>query len=192
MREEFRSRDGGVMRYRSKDALLSDIRQAHDSLVARLEAVPAGRWRDRGVWGDAWTITDLVAHLSAWQRMFLDWHTQGLAGGLPAMPARGYKWNETPALNRTIQAKHRRLSPATAMVDFDAGYLQICRLAHRLSADQLLLPGQFAWTGKNSLTTYLAANTASHYRFAVRMLDRWQKARATPSPARHPSRLSSL
>jgi hypothetical protein len=32
---------------------------------------------------------------------------------------------------------------------------------------------RFAWTGKNPLTTYLGANTCSHYRTATKILKRW-------------------
>jgi hypothetical protein len=35
---------------------------------------------------------------------------------------------------------------------------------------------KFASTGKNPLTTYLGANTCSHYRTATKILKRWLRA----------------
>jgi len=183
------------MRYKSKQELLADIRTEHDSLCARLRDIPKSRCRERGVWGDGWTISDLVAHLAEWQSMFLAWYDDGLRGAAPEMPAPGYKWNEMPKLNRAIWAKHRSRPPALARADFDAGYRRILDMVEGLSAEELLVPGRFEWTGKHALATYLAPNTASHYRFAIRVIKRWQAGRTHPgrpdkrsllTKARHP------
>ncbi len=162
------------MKYKSKKALLDDIRTAHDALWEALGAIPRPRWRERGVWGDGWTVCDLVAHLAEWHRLFLGWHEQGRKGRTPAMPAPGYKWNETPRLNRAIWRKHRARTPAAACADFAAGYRRILKLVESLSGPELLAPGRFAWTGKHSLATYLGPNSASHYRFALKVIRRWR------------------
>ena len=176
------------MQYKSKQTLLDDIRTEHDRLCALLEEIPKTHYRERGVWGDGWTICDLVAHLAEWQRMFLDWYEEGLRGRTPQMPAAGYKWNETPKLNRAIWAKHCARSPAAVRTDFDTGYVQILQLVEELSSDSLLKPGHFGWTGRYPLTTYIAPNTASHYRFAIKVIKRWRRSTAT-SAARPNKRL---
>lgn len=161
------------MKYSSKQALLGDIRKEHDALWARVQDIPRTRWRKPGVWGDEWTIVDLLAHLAEWQFMFLRWHDTGLSGAKPDMPAPGYKWNETPRLNRAIWQKHKARSAAAVVADFNEGYERILTVVNSLSDDQLLKPGSFAWTGAYPLTTYLGPNTASHYRFASKALKRW-------------------
>jgi hypothetical protein len=166
------------MRYESKAALLAAIRAEHDALCARLDATAKSRYREPGVWGDGWTVSDLVAHLAEWQAMFLQWYDDGLRGRAPSMPAPGYKWSETPRLNRAIWQKHRHRSRASVRADFDAGYARIVAIVEQLSAGQLLEPGHFPWTGRYPLTTYLGANTVSHYRFAAKVLRRWSAGRA--------------
>jgi hypothetical protein len=166
------------MRYRSKQVLLDDIRAEHDSLCALLHQIPKARWREHGVWGDDWTVCDLVAHLAEWQRMFLAWHEAGLKGTAPQMPAPGYKWSEMPRLNRAIWRKHRSRAPAAVRADFDQGYRRILRVGEGLLPAQLLVPGHFPWTGRHGLVTYLGANTASHYRFAIKAIKRWLRWRA--------------
>ena len=47
-----------------------------------------------------------------------------------------------------------------------------------LPETELFTPGHYAWTGKNTVVTYLGANTASHYRTAAKILKRWQRERA--------------
>jgi hypothetical protein len=166
------------MRYASKQALVDDIRSAHAALQALLAEVPEARWGEPDVWGEGWTLTDLVAHLAEWQRMFLGWYEDGLRGATPEMPAPGFRWNETPRLNRAIRERHRSRPRASVEADFDAGYGRIVAMVQALSAAQLLSPGHFAWTGKHPLTTYLGPNTASHYRFAAKVIKRWLKRAA--------------
>lgn len=189
------------MRYQSKQALLNDIRTQHDLLCARLHDIPKSRYHEPGVWGNGWTLTDLVAHLAEWQLMFLTWYEDGLRGRTPKMPAPGYKWNETPKLNRAIWAKHRFRSAPAVTARFDAGFNRILEIVDALTPEQLLMSGHFRWTGNNALATYLAPNTASHYRFALKMIKRWldsagriasaarnkplESARARRSSARH-------
>ena len=49
--------------------------------------------------------------------MFLGWYEDGLRGIAPQMPAPGYKWRETPKLNRAIWEKHRSRSQAAVRAD---------------------------------------------------------------------------
>jgi hypothetical protein len=168
------------MKYESKQALMDDIRMEHDSLCARLAEIPKARWQERGVWGDGWTLSDLVAHLAEWQHMFLGWFEDGLRRATPELPAPGYKWSQTARLNRAIWEKHRSRSQAAVRADFDSGYRRIVQIVEALSPAQLLQSGHFEWTGKHPLTTYLGANSASHYRFAIKVIKRWLKQAARP------------
>jgi hypothetical protein len=171
------------MRFASKPALLEQIEHEHRAFVELVQSIPRARYREPGVWGDGWTVHDLLAHLTEWEQMFLRWYREGRRGGTPAMPAPGYKWGQTPALNRAIWRKHHRESVATVLSRFDASYREILSLARRLSPEDLLVPGRFAWTGKLPLSAYLGPNTCSHYRTAGKFLKRWQKRPPPPSPA---------
>lgn len=168
------------MRYASKDGLVADIVAEHDDLMTLLGQTSTSSYAARGVSGDGWTITDLVAHLAEWQAMFLSWYDTGRTGAIPTLPAPGYKWNETPQLNRAIQIKHRSRSAAEVLTDFDAGYERILHLVKHSSREELFTPGYYAWTGKHPLTTYLTPNTASHYRFASKVLRRWHRQGLRP------------
>lgn len=58
----------------------------------------------------------------AWQLMFLGWYREGLDGSRLAMPARGYTWNETPALNRAIWRRHCRATTRHVFDAFERSY----------------------------------------------------------------------
>ena len=161
------------MKYASKRDLVDDIEAQHQTLVELADSVPRSRYKEAGVWGNDWTVHDLFAHLTEWEQMFLRWFREGRDGGKPALPAPGFKWNETPRLNLEIQQKHRKKSTKAALQAFEASYEEILSVARGLTDADLFTPGKFAWTGKNGLISYLGANTASHYRTASKILKRW-------------------
>ena len=163
------------MQYSSKDQLLSQIREEHDRLLELVDGFTPDQRKKPGVWGDRWTLTDLLAHLAEWHEMFLRWYRDGLAGLEPDMPAPGFKWNETPRLNREIWAKHKERSWVEVRAEFDRTYEETVALVENVSEKELLEPGHFPWTGKKPLTTYLGPNTASHYRFGIKVLRRWRR-----------------
>jgi hypothetical protein len=165
------------MRFQSKQEFVKSVEKEHETLVDLLRSVPRSRYREAGVWGDGWTIQDLLAHLTAWEQMFLGWYRVGHDGGHPVLPARGFKWNETPRLNRAIWTKHRFKSVDEVIEESKASYQEILCVIRQLSEEELLTPGHFAWTGRYPLTTYLAPNTCSHYRFALKILKRWLKSK---------------
>lgn len=167
----------GDMRFASKAALLEQIEREHRAFVELLQSIPRARYRERGVWGDGWTVHDLLAHLTEWEQMFLRWYREGRRGGSPALPAPGYKWGQTRALNRAIWRKHHRESVATVLTRFEASYREILSPTRPLSADDLPAAGRFAWTGKLPLSAYLGPNTCSHYRTASKILKRWLRGR---------------
>lgn len=164
------------MRYRSKAEFLHDVDAEYQALRNLLQGIPSSRYAEPGVWGDGWSVVDLVAHFAECHAMFLRRFREGQLGETPQMPAPGYKWNQTPPLNRDIRAKHRGRSFAAIDADFTSSYAAIVRLLKSLSETELLESGQFRWTGKNPLLTYAGPNTASHYRFAQKVLSRWLKS----------------
>ena len=168
------------MRFTTKRQLLQSIEDEHGTFVAMADSIPRRRYSEPGVWGDDWSVKDLFAHLTEWEQMFLRWYREGKGGGRPAVPAPGYKWNQTPELNRAIWSKHRRKSVKRVLAEFDASFEEILSLVRALPQKKLLNPGCFAWTGENALATYLAPNTCNHYRAATRILKRWLRAQTIP------------
>lgn len=161
------------MRYESKTDLLDQVLREREALKALIDSIPSSRRAEPGAWGDGWTVGDLLAHLAEWHRMFLGWFREGLGGAQPELPAPGYKWNETPRLNHDIWAKYKEAPFSNVLEDFNATFEDVHQLLQGLSEAELLEPGHFDWTGKNALVTYAGANTASHYRFAQKVLKRW-------------------
>ena len=172
------------VRYSSKQEFLASVELEHRRLLELLSSVPLSRYKETGVWGDGWTIHDLLAHLSEWEQMCLRWFREGKGGGDPAIPAPGYKYSEIKALNREIQRRYSGQPGEKVRNDFERSYEEIHALIASLTDRELLMPGVFAWTKKNPLTTYLGANTCSHYRFGIKVLKRWLRQQQTRPSAR--------
>lgn len=169
------------MRYSSKAELIDDIEREHRLLLEIVDTIPRNQFKEPGVWGDDWTVHDLLAHLTEWEQMFLSWHREGLKGCTPSMPAPGYTWRQLPNLNRAIYKKHCRKSTKRVREAFEASYRETLGVAKALSEPAILSPGHFHWTKKNALVTYLGANTASHYRTATKIIKGWLKRKKADS-----------
>jgi hypothetical protein len=168
------------MRFTTRQELIQRIEKEHQAFVELAASIPKTRYREEGVWGEGWNIQDLFAHLTEWQQMFLSWYRKGLQGENPAVPAPGFKWSQTPELNRAIWRKHHGKSVKKTLGEFDVSYKEVLSVAHDVSPEELFTPRYFAWTKQSLLATYLAANTSSHYSTATKYLKRWlrrQKSR---------------
>lgn len=56
-------------------------------------------------------VRDVIAHLYHWHILFLGWYEAGMRGETPVMPAAGYGWKDTPALNLMINIKYAKAEP---------------------------------------------------------------------------------
>ena len=122
-----------------------------------------------------WYVKDVLAHLIEWEQMVLSWHAAGLCGEIPELPAPGFKWNQTPALNQQIYLKHKDRSLEEVLDQFQASYQEILGMIQSLSNEELFTASQFAWTKKNTLGTYFVSATSSHYLWARKEIRKGMK-----------------
>ena len=99
------------MKFQSKADLLEAIEREHEAFVDLVESIPSTSYARAGVWGDGWTIKDLCAHLTEWERMFLRWYRDGREGREPDVPAvrRTTSGTEVDALESRAEVDGRRL-----------------------------------------------------------------------------------
>lgn len=163
----------------SKQDLRAAIERERGKLDAVLETVTPERMVEPGVVGE-WSVKDVLAHLYAWEQMALGWYRTGLRGEVPEVPAPGYKWNQTPQLNRAIFEKHRDRPLDEVLADHDASRREILGVIESLSDEDLFTPGRFAWTRKNTLGAYFVSATSSHYLWARTRIARWRRRTVRP------------
>ena len=149
----------------SKSDLLAAIEKERGALEALVEGLTPEQMVEPGVVGE-WSVKDVLAHLVEWEQMALGWHAAGLRGETPEMPAPGFKWNQTPALNQMIYEKHRDRPLAEVLEQFHASHQEILGVIQALSNEGLFTAGRYVWTKKNTAGTYFVSATSSHYLWA--------------------------
>jgi hypothetical protein len=161
-----------MTKHTEKNALLKDIQSEHyrlDQLIADLSSEDMLRG---GVVGD-WSVKDILAHLTAWEQLFLNWYWCGLSGKSPEFAPAGIP---TRLLNQRFYEQFAGRQLEDVLADYLASYQEIIAVVREASQEELFSPGRYAWTGKYRLADYLAPNTANHYRWARQKILHWRKA----------------
>mgnify|MGYP001814233253 FL=1 len=155
--------------------LLDQADREFERLFEVVDGVSAARLETPGAC-ETWSVKDLLAHLDAWHRLFIGWEASGASGGTPDMPASGYSWKETPALNEHLHG----LAAADAWDDVVAklreSHDQVVDLIASYSDEDLFTKRRFAWTGSTSVGSYAVSATSSHYTWAAKLIRAWAGA----------------
>lgn len=116
--------------------------------------------------GPARSPTDALAHLYAWHRLLLGW----CRSESPDLPAPGFSWRDTRALNEVLHRRHARDEYRSVRRRLRLSHTRIAKLVSELTDRELLESGAFSWTGRLPLISYIAPNTVSHYKWATRRI----------------------
>ena len=120
-------------------------------------------------------IRDVLMHLHHWHLMMMDWYAKGMNGKKPDMPAKGYTWKTTPALNKWIRDEYKDISLEEAKMNCKSSYQQVRQLIERHNDDELFEKKRYKWTGSTSLGAYLISASSSHYDWAIKLIKKATK-----------------
>lgn len=115
-------------------------------------------------------IRDVLGHLHHWHLMMLDWYEVGMAGKKPDMPAKGYTWKTTSALNHEIQKQYTLTLLPKVKELLDGSHREVKALIEKHSNEELFEKKRYPWTGSTSLGAYLVSSTSSHYDWALKLI----------------------
>lgn len=162
----------------SKAQLLKDIHTERRRLEKNLSALRAGDMLRPGVIG-TWSVKDILAHLVAWERLFIDWYQTGLRGSKPATVPVGMSQNAIDALNQQIYEQNQWRALEDILADFHASYQKIATMIEGIPEVEMFSHCQFNWTGKLTLADYIAGNTCNHYAWAKSVIRKWARREAS-------------
>lgn len=164
------------MRYANKTELMRDILRERELLEKTIASLSEREMTQRGVCaGGRWTVKDIVAHLTEWEQMFLGWYRAGLRGEVFKTPAPDLNWRQLPLLNQRIYEKHRDRPLVRVMKDFSASHREVLKTVRAIPEKQIFKRALHPWLGSLALVSYIGANTASHYRWARKLIQRWKR-----------------
>lgn len=160
-----------------KTELLQEIDVERSRLDGFLEQLTPRQMTQAGVTLAGWSVKDILGHLIGWQQMNLEWYAAGLRGETPAVPAPGLTWKDIRELNDQIYRKHHRRSLKAVLADYQSFHDEMLNLVEEVSDRDFVAVGRFAWAGPTwTLSDYVRANTASHYRWACKHIRKWLRA----------------
>ncbi len=156
----------------SKSELLHQIRTQRLQLEKTLAHLTPGQMLQSGVSGK-WTVKDVLAHISAWERFMLSWAGSHLRGEPPQVPL---PW-DVERMNAGIYARAKDLTLAEVLEEFHQSYREALALSENLSEEQLQTIYTDTWP-MGPLWTGVAANTIWHYQEHRQSIETWQEQQA--------------
>src|SRR5512140_2634971 len=144
----------------SRSELLDRIcaeRMAFEATLARLSP---DQFLQAGVQG-AWSVKDILAHVSAWERRMVGWMDEALAGKVPALPQTD---EEVDALNALSYAEDRDKPLDRVMAESLRSSDEAYQVAQAAAPEDLEQADRFPWRQGVGLWRMVAANTWWHYR----------------------------
>ena len=163
-----------MTRYKNKDELVKSIQAERRRLEKVLISLTGDDMVAGGVVG-AWTVKDILVHLTAWEQLFLNWYNAGLHNKPSSPDPVGMSKKKIDALNKDIFLRNQN-SPLPEVLDqFHGSYRQILTAVQQIDEKEMFVPGYYTWTGKLSLADYIAGNTCNHYYWAKTKIRNWIK-----------------
>lgn len=155
-----------------KTQLLADIKSEHQRLENYLELLLEAEMLKTGVVGD-WSVKDLLAHLTAWEQLFLSWYRAGLTNASVRPSPVGMGRTAIDEINQSVYADNRDKPLAQVLEEFRASYQQTLAEVESIPEEDIFAQQRFAWTGKHKLADYVTGNTSHHYRWAREKIRQW-------------------
>lgn len=163
-----------MVKQTSKDQLLKDIHTERIRLESNLSTLSAEEMSQPGVTG-TWSVKDVLAHLVAWERLFIEWYQTGVEGCSPSTLPVSMSQGAINSLNLQIYERNQSRSLDEILAEFHASYQQILAVIEEIPESDMFAHGRFDWTGKLTLADYIAGNTCNHYAWAKSQIRKWVK-----------------
>jgi len=153
----------------TKPELLDQIRAERQRLEEVIAALTSDQMLQPGASGE-WTVKDVLAHISAWERRMLSWLGSHLRGASPDLPL---PW-DVERMNAETYAQVKDKPLAEVLEEFHQSYRDALALAESLSEEQLKTIYTNTWP-MAPLWFGVAANTNWHYIEHRESIEAWLK-----------------
>src|SRR5262245_61011264 len=148
-----------------KDELLNEAAREYRAFHNAIQGLNEDHMTE--AWLGTWSVRDIIAHISGWQRE-LGPALERLARGERPIPA-GVSYDDVDAWNARFAAAKRETEVADVLLELDQSHEGFMRAAVHVPADRYV-PGKTAWK-------IVDQNTAHHYREHAEQIRAWRAAR---------------
>ncbi|MBN1643006.1 MAG: ClbS/DfsB family four-helix bundle protein [Anaerolineae bacterium] len=159
----------------TRSRLLDQVRSGRAQFGALLDELDRAHMGTPGVQG-AWSVKDIVAHVTAWEERMVAWLGQAAHGELD-LP----DWRGVDDMNEQTYQERKDWPLDEVMATFAQVGAQAIAAIEATPEPDLFAPGRFAGLGDGALWRLVAANTFEHYPAHIRAVRTWL-ADASPDP----------
>jgi len=153
----------------TKQQLLTEAEEQFQTLLNFIHTIPAKKRtfsiettkRNKN-------FRDVLMHLYEWHAMLERWYREGMDGDTPEMPAPGFKWRQLDKLNDQIRDNYDHIKLSQAIKKVTLSHHRIFQLIEQHTDEQIFTKQYYKWTKTSNLYSYFAANTSSHYSWAIK------------------------
>lgn len=149
--------------------LVKRLDQAWETLTESYAGLSASELVEPGV-TDAWSVRDIIAHVTWWEEEALTYLPLILAGGKP--PRYSVTYGGIDAFNAQMTEQKRSLSLSEVLRQRDETHQRLIDFILRVPEEQLVRETRFR--------RRLRLDTYSHYREHAESIRRWREQRSAP------------
>jgi hypothetical protein len=154
-----------------KKTLIETLRNTRTEWEALLAEVGEGRMTQLGATG-AWSVKDVIAHLTAWERRPLAWLTAVRQGATP-VPAPWPSNLSEEQTNAWIYDANREQSLRDVLDKSRRVHEQFMKELAAIAEEELNVPGRYSWLNGNTFAESIPGNTCEHYQEHSQMIRKW-------------------
>jgi hypothetical protein len=122
------------------------------------------------------SVKDVLAHISAWEQLMVQWLVETYAGLTPERPAPGMTWDNLDQLNEQIYQKNQGRSLAEVLAMSKSAHSQAFQAVQEMTDRDLFDGARFAWRNGDPMWHMVAANTWWHYKEHSEQIEAWLNA----------------
>lgn len=161
-----------------KEKLLAELEGSRAEWDSLLDEMGAEKLTIPGVVGD-WSVKDVAAHLTFWERRPVKWFEAAVRGGKPEPTPMPRDLSEDEE-NAWIYAQSRDVLPAEVLAESRAVHDALVEAAKEMGEEELTRPRE--WLNNTSLVDALAGNSYEHYREHAQAVRAWWERQRQEEP----------
>lgn len=156
----------------SKQEMLDLIHSEWDALKAMLDPVGPGRMIRSGV-ESSWSVKDILAHISAWEKLMIQWLEESLRDETPQRPSPGESWDDLDHFNEQLYQDNKDKKLDDVLQEFAEVHQKAVNIIEAMEESDLLDPDRFAWREGDPIWHLVAGNTWLHYEEHREVISSW-------------------
>jgi hypothetical protein len=156
----------------TKQEILNLISSEWDALQDVLQDLKSEEMTQSGVVG-VWSVKDILAHISTWEGLMIQWLQESLRGETPNRPGPGSAWDGLDTLNDQIYQENRSKTLVEVQQAFNETHQQAVGIIEAMEEKDLFDPDRFAWREGDPIWHLVAGNMWWHYKEHRQSIAEW-------------------